>query len=257
MHRGTNAGLSEIERGRSEAAHTRLEPADVRPYLDPQPDTPYALRYAFYLLGDVRSKTVLDLGCGSGENMVPLLARGANVVALDISYELGRLAVERVGMTGLYAPPSLLVASAYNVPLPDGSVDLILCASVLHHLNIPRAMREMRRLLKPNGVVIVKEPVRFSKLMAALRLLFPARQDVSDDEHPLTREELSQLKAGWAVSGERAFRLPLIPLFQRLLAGRGTPALFAIDGWLLRNVMALAHFSTSRVMRLQKIELEN
>src|SRR5438552_18935790 len=81
-------GLSEVERGRSEAAHTRLVPTDVTPYLDPPADTPFPLRYAFYLLGDVRGKTVVDLGCGSGENLAPLLARGARVIAVDLSQEL-------------------------------------------------------------------------------------------------------------------------------------------------------------------------
>ncbi len=246
-------GFSEIERSKSEAAHTVLKAAQVAPYLSPAADSPFPLRYAFYLLGDVRGKTVLDLGCGSGENIPALLARGANVIALDLSRELTELARQRLGMTISCAAPPILVASAYDVPLRDSSVDLILCASLLHHLNIPRAMGEMRRLLKPGGIVVVKEPVRFSKMAAALRSLFPAQADVSDDEHPLTREELAQVKAGWTVTGERAFRLPLIPLCQRVLGGKMVHKLFAIDGWLLKNVSPLKHFSTSRVLRLEKV----
>lgn len=247
--------LSEIERGRSEAAHTSLRAVDVAPYLDPEPGTPFPLRYAFFLLGDVRGKIVLDLGCGSGENTVPLLARGAHVIALDISQELVALARRRVELSPYTCPP-LLVASAYDVPLPDNSIDLILCASVVHHLNIPRAMQEMRRLLMPGGAAIMKEPVRFSKLAGAMRMLFPAQQDVSADEHPLTQEELRQLKDGWLVNGERAFRLPLVPLVRRLVGEKAARKLFMIDGWLLKNFSPLEHFSTSRVLRLQKVGLD-
>lgn len=249
------SGLSEIERGKSEAAHTAVRAIDVAPYLDPEPDTPFPLRYAFFLMGDVLGKTVLDLGCGSGENTVPLLARGAHVIALDISQELAALARKRVELSPYTCPP-LLVASAYDVPLPDNSIDLILCASVVHHLNIPRAMQEMRRLLKPGGAVIMKEPVRFSTLAGALRRLFPAQQDVSDDEHPLTREELRQMKTGWHVSGERAFRLPVVPLVRTFFGERAAHKVFPLDGWLLRHLSPLEFLSTSRVLRLQKAGTE-
>jgi SAM-dependent methyltransferase len=247
-------GLSELARGQLEASQTRLAPVDISPYLDPPPDTPYALRYAFHLLGDIRCKTVLELGCGSGENTVPLLARGANVIALDISPDLAALARRRVELAGVHLTPTVLVASAYNVPLRDRSVDVVLCASVVHHLNVHRAMKEMRRLLKPGGVVVVKEPVRFSRTMSALRRLFPVRYDISEDEHPLTRDEFADLKSGWRVSGERAFRLPLIPLFLRFLKGNAVGRLFAMDAWLVRTIRPLKRFCTSRVLRLEKIE---
>ena len=71
---------AEIERSASEAAKVVLRPVDrneIDRYLDPPADTIYGLEYAFYLLGDVRGKTVLDLGCGTGENIVPLIERGA------------------------------------------------------------------------------------------------------------------------------------------------------------------------------------
>jgi SAM-dependent methyltransferase len=245
-------GLSEIERGRSEAAHTVVEPTDVRPYLDPEPDTAFPLRYAFYLLGDVRGKTVLDLGCGSGENIAPLLARGAKVIAVDISEELVQLARKRVEITKPFVPLPLMVGSAYDIALPDGSADVILCSSLLHHLDIPRAMAEMRRLLKPGGTIIVKEPVRFSKPAAMLRRMFPAKEDVSEDEHPLTRAELAQVKEGWAVSGERAFRLPLIPLFLKFLSEKSLLKVWLVDGWLLETFPWLEPFASSRVLKLQK-----
>src|SRR6516165_1799761 len=91
-------------------------------------------------------------------------------------------------------PPPFVICSAYDVPLSNDSIDIILCASLLHHLDIPRPMAEMWRVLKPGGFVIVKEPVRFSRILDSIRSLFPARKDVSADEHPLTRAELDLVK---------------------------------------------------------------
>jgi len=244
-------GLTEIERGRLEAANTELIPTDVTPYLSPKPNTPNALRYAFYLLGDIRNKTVLDLGCGSGENIAPLLVRGAAVIGADISPELVQLARKRIEMSRLDPPPFVL-CSAYDVPLPDDSIDIILCASLLHHLNIPRSMAEMWRLLKPGGFVIVKEPVRFSRISGGIRSLFPAQKDVSADEHPLTRAEMDMVKSGWTVSGERAFRLPWIPLFRLIASDAWIHKLHAIDGMVLTRIPWLEQFSTCRVFKLQK-----
>jgi SAM-dependent methyltransferase len=239
---------SEMERGRSEALHTALYATDVQPYLSPRPDTAYPLRYAFHLLGDVRGKTVLDLGCGSGENLAPLLARGAHVIAIDLSPELIELAKQRVALSG-YEPPTFMVGSALETPLPDACIDVVLCASLLHHLDITRAMGEIQRVLKPGGSVIVKEPVRFSKLAGRLRKLFPAQRDISDNEHPLTREEVEHMKKRWLVDGERAFRLPFVPLFSR---GKASDSVWGVDRLLLRKFNALERYSTSRVLKLTR-----
>ncbi len=66
---------AEIERSAAEAAQINVGPRNrkqVERYLNPPSDTAFPLEYAFWVLGDVRGKTVLDLGCGSGENIVPL-----------------------------------------------------------------------------------------------------------------------------------------------------------------------------------------
>lgn len=62
--------LAEIERSAEEAAHISIAPPShdqVERYVNPSSDTAFPLEYAFWLLGNVRGKTVLDLGCGSGE----------------------------------------------------------------------------------------------------------------------------------------------------------------------------------------------
>ena len=58
---------TEVRRSAEEAKLAVLRPAQVDHYLNPLPDTAYSLEYAFHLLGGVRGKVMLDLGCGSGE----------------------------------------------------------------------------------------------------------------------------------------------------------------------------------------------
>jgi predicted RNA methylase len=72
----------EVERSASEASrreteNLRLDEKTVERYLNPPVDTPYQLEFAYHLLGDVREKTVLDYGCGAGENSVLIASHGA------------------------------------------------------------------------------------------------------------------------------------------------------------------------------------
>ena len=98
-----------------------------------------------------RYPTVLDVGCGSGRNM-RLLSRYADcVVGLDRSPVALRLAAQE----GL---PTMR-ADAKAIPLPDGSVDLLSALDVLEHLEDDlAALREFRRVLKPEGLLLVAVP---------------------------------------------------------------------------------------------------
>jgi len=108
--------LAEIERSAEEARKlvlTTQQPAHLDRYLHRSESSPFPPEYSFYLLGDVRGKTVLDLGCGSGE--IPLVRHGANVIGIDISPELVELAAKRLDATGTEA--TLKVGSAYETGL--------------------------------------------------------------------------------------------------------------------------------------------
>jgi SAM-dependent methyltransferase len=244
--------LAEIKRSQSEAARAGpavTDPEQIQRYLNPPSNTPYPLEYAFHLLGNVAGKTVVDLGCGSGENLVPLCYRGARVIGIDISPDLIDLARARLAEASRNA--SVSVASAYDTGLPTGTADVVFCVAILHHLELDRAKAEILRILKPGGLLIIREPIRFSPLLDRVRRLLPSQEDVSEYEHPLTKSELSGFILGFEVTADRCFRLPFLALIQRTTrkSGRGG-AWNVLDAWVLRTFPRLAHFATVRVMSM-------
>lgn len=247
---------AEIQRSAAEASKAVVRPiprAELERYVNARADTPFSLEYAFHILGDVRGKTVLDLGCGQGENTVVLVARGARVRALDISAELVEIAARRLREQdpAQATETEFAVGSAHETGLPPESVGVVFCMSLIHHLDIARVRDEMWRILRPGGVVILKEPIRFSKLYGRLRGLLPSHEDVSDYEHPLTREELSLMTERFQVEGMRFFRLPFVPLFSRILPATTNRA-WKASAWMLRTLPPLQRYATSVVVRLRK-----
>jgi 2-polyprenyl-3-methyl-5-hydroxy-6-metoxy-1,4-benzoquinol methylase len=118
---------------------------NVAKYLNPPADTLYHLEYAFHLLGDVSGREVLEYGSGWGENTIILARRGAHVHALDISPELIAINRQRMQVNGITKGVRLSVASAYEVPCPDESVDVVFGMMILHHLDLIKAAREVYR----------------------------------------------------------------------------------------------------------------
>ncbi len=241
---------AEIARSAAEARELRLTPCEVQRYLNPPDITPYALEYAFYLLGNIAGKTVLDLGCGTGETLVPLLRRGANATGVDISPDLIDLARQRLLQEGL--PACISVGSAYDTGLPDKSVDVIFAMAILHHLDLPKVREEFRRILRDDGYIIIKEPVRYSRFMRRARALFPDREEISEYEHPLTREETNMFTEGFSIEASRFFRLPFVTVADKIY--RCPRGLFRTDRWLLRRFARLSQFASVRVMLLRKVE---
>lgn len=245
----SEADRAEIERSAKQAAQITVAPPDrdqVERYLNPPPTTAFPLEYAFWLLGDIQGKTVLDIGCGSGENIIPLAQRGACVVALDISPQLIALARQRLVLADVQA--AVRVASAYETGLPDASVDVIFCIGLVHHLDIERVRGEMRRVLAKDGKIILKEPICFSPSYARLRKFLPHRDDASEYEHPLTRDEFAAIQGSLRPNGTRYFRLPFVPLLSPIIGAR---PLRNIDRWFLQRFPTASRYATSVVTKLE------
>jgi SAM-dependent methyltransferase len=102
---------------------------------------------------ELRKLKVLDAMCGGGENTAYFLRRGAIVCGQDISHEQCELYRKR------YPECAVERSSILNTGYPDASFDLVVVES-LHHLHpyTKDAMREIARLLKPGGNLLLWEP---------------------------------------------------------------------------------------------------
>ena len=226
-------------------------PALLARYSAPAENTPFQLEYSYYLLGDVRGKTVLDYGCGAGENALLLASRGGLVTGIDISPELIEIAKARLELNGFQA--EFRAISGYETGLADGSVDVVFCMAVLHHLDLALARRELLRVLKPGGTLIMQEPVRDSRTYSFLRSLIPyTEHDNSEYERPLRKDEIDAFSEGLHCEARRRFKLPFVPLV-RIASRRLLAPAIRMDAWMLAKVPALQHLATVEVRKLRRV----
>jgi SAM-dependent methyltransferase len=118
-------------------------------YAEHRPDYPAdAVRWCTAPAGrDIAALRVLDLGAGTGKLSAVLTALGADVTAVEPDAAmLGEL---RRGLPSVRSLPG----SAEQIPLPDASVDAVLCGQAMHWFDMSRAVPEIARVLRPGGTL--------------------------------------------------------------------------------------------------------
>jgi SAM-dependent methyltransferase len=112
-------------------------------YAEHRPGYPdSAVRWA---LGPAAGGRVLDLGAGTGKLTQVLLSMGARVTAVEPDPDmLGELRRR-------FPRARALDGSAEEIPLPDASVDAVLCGQAMHWFNMSRAIPEIARVLVSGG----------------------------------------------------------------------------------------------------------
>lgn len=176
------------ERARTLSAADALRFADAD-YLDHET----WVRPAFARLGPLAGKSALDYGCGHGMAAVVLARAGATVSAFDLSPGYVREAQARAAANGVRV--TCVAAAGEELPFADGSFDAVWGNAILHHLDLPRAARELHRVLKPGGVAVFAEPWGGNAALEFARrhLPYPGKCRTAD-ERPLTRRDLRPLR---------------------------------------------------------------
>lgn len=147
--------------------------------------TELQMRDSFYLwlidlLGLRPGELLLDVACGQGRLVQLAAQRGIQALGLDLSFE-GMVKGAR------HAPAARwMVGDGMRIPLPDASMDYIMNIGSLEHYDNPiQGMREIARLLKPNGRACILLPNAFG-LWGNIKRVWQTGE-IFDDKQPLQR----------------------------------------------------------------------
>ena len=122
------------------------------------------------VLGDVAGLDVLELGCGAAQWSISLAGLGARPVGLDVSPR--QLEHARRGMADAGVDFPLIEASGEDVPLADGSFDIVFCDHGAFNFADPRRLvPESARLLRSGGLLA------FNKVSPVLDLFYDVESD--------------------------------------------------------------------------------
>jgi SAM-dependent methyltransferase len=122
-------------------------------------------------------RSVLDVGCGSGEVLASLRAPGVRLCGVEMSAG----AVEALRARGIEA--SAVDLESGVLPFADGEFEIVLCYDVLEHLFAPgRLLREIQRVLRPEGIAAICVPNTLN-LFNRFRFLAGEFVDIMDTSH--------------------------------------------------------------------------
>lgn len=170
----------------------------------------------------------LDYACGDGLNATKASELGATLsIGIDISSVSIDNARERAKKLG--AKDVIFCQSdAENTGLPNDSIDFIICAGVLHHLDLSYAFPEIRRILKPGGKVLAIEALDYNPAIKLYRFLTPDMRTDWEKAHILSLRDVKFASRFftvsridfWHVIGYAAGKIPfLAPVLEFLDKG--------------------------------------
>ncbi len=152
-------------------------------------------------LPDWQEKEILDAGCGTGA-ILKRLGHPEKNVGVDLAPEVISLCQQR----GLH---NVQQADISALPFADASFDAVICSSVLYHqwvTDVPGALRELYRVLRPRGLLLVNVP--------AFRFLHSAHDEAVMTARRFRKSELRKLllESGFAIRRLTYWTTLLFPL---------------------------------------------
>lgn len=117
------------------------------------------------------SGLVLDVACGSGVDLIALGKEGYSMVGLDISYGMCKVTKQKLAVEALGRRAFVCQADAEAIPFSANSFDAAYISASLHHFEYPkRALAELRRVVRPNGVILIgSEPNHWQYVLKPLK----------------------------------------------------------------------------------------
>lgn len=149
------------------------------------------MRFIKESLGDIKGKTLLDVGCGLGEASVFFALLGADVTSVDLSQGMLDAATKLAKKNNVEIKTHL--ASADNINLNESQrYDIIYAGNLLHHVDIEKTLLLLKPHLAENGMMATWDPLAYNPIINIYRWI--ATKVRTPDEHPLTWKDLQLFK---------------------------------------------------------------
>lgn len=185
--------------------------SDINPFTQFEGKTSPEYREVAKIMGDVKGLKLLNLGCGLGEEAVFFADRGAKIYAIDISKEMLNFTRDLAKKYDVYKSISFYHMSAEKLDFPDNTFDRIVGCNILHHVNIAKTVKEIKRVLKPGGIAVFSEPLAYNPVVNVYRIL--ADKVRTDDEHPLTNNDFKKIEKEFPRTQHKEFQLFTLLIF--------------------------------------------
>ena len=104
------------------------------------------------------NQLVLDIATGTAvipRKIMELKIPGVHLVGLDLTESMLRQGIRKIPESDFNTSISLTCADAMALPYPEGAFDVVLSGLASHHMNIPLMLSEMKRVLKPDGILSI------------------------------------------------------------------------------------------------------
>jgi len=168
------------------------------------------MRYIHSILGNVKHKKILDVGCGLGEVGIYFAKNGADVTLMDISQGMLNKANEIAKLN--HVSVKRYNATLENLTFPGNpQFDIIYVGNLFHHVNIDCAIRQLLPYLKLNGQMISRDPLAYNPIINIYRAV--ATEVRSKDEHPLKREDIQTFSKYFGKVQTKYFWLTTLIIF--------------------------------------------
>jgi ubiquinone/menaquinone biosynthesis C-methylase UbiE len=159
-----------------------------------------AISYGFQLYRDrvieeSRNRCLLEYGCGNASLGFDVAPIAEQVTGIDIS-EVAISQAQRIAGVKQLNNCTFVVDNAESMRQADASVDVLAGSGIVHHLDIPRSMKEVRRVLRKGGIAIFAEPLGHNPIVNWYRNRTPELR--TPDEHPLLARDIKQMAEGFA-----------------------------------------------------------
>ncbi|MBP6507571.1 MAG: class I SAM-dependent methyltransferase [Opitutaceae bacterium] len=168
------------------------------------------MRYIKQALGDLKGRSLLDVGCGLGEAAVYFALLGAEVTASDISPGMCDAARRLAEHNGVKIKTHVSASEDLGFPA-DTKFDVIYTGNTLHHVDIAATMPLLLKHLKPDGMFVSWDPVAYNPAINYYRRHAMAVR--TEDEHPLRLKDIKAVRAHFRESHTRWFWLTTLAIF--------------------------------------------